>query len=161
MAQYRYLILGGGMTADAAVRGIRELDADGSIGLIGAEEDPPYARPPLTKALWKGDPLDSVWKKTEEAGVDLHLGRRATGIDLKTKTVTERFRHRIRLRQAVDRDRRVAAQTAVRPGGSGLLPHSRRLPAPPRVRGSGQELRGDRRGFHRRGDRGGACASGM
>jgi NADPH-dependent 2,4-dienoyl-CoA reductase/sulfur reductase-like enzyme len=89
MAHYRYLILGGGMTGDAAVRGIRELDAEGSIGLIGAEADPPYARPPLTKALWKGDPFDSVWKKTDEAGVDLHLGRRATGIDLQGKSVTD------------------------------------------------------------------------
>lgn len=86
---YRYLILGGGMTADAAVRGIRELDADGSIGLIGWETDPPYARPPLTKALWKGDPIDSVWKKTAEAGVDLLLGRRATDIDLSGKRVTD------------------------------------------------------------------------
>jgi len=89
MAHYRYLILGGGMTADAAVRGIRELEADGTIGLIGAEADPPYARPPLTKALWKGDPFESVWKKTDEAGVDLHLGRRAMGIDLKSKSVID------------------------------------------------------------------------
>lgn len=41
MAHYPYLIVGGGMTADAAVRGIRELDAAGSIGLIGDEADPP------------------------------------------------------------------------------------------------------------------------
>ena len=34
---YPYLIVGGGMTADAAARGIRELDATGAIGLIGAE----------------------------------------------------------------------------------------------------------------------------
>lgn len=54
MAHYPYLIVGGGMTADAAVRGIRELDGNRSIGLIGAEPDPPYARPPLSKGLWKG-----------------------------------------------------------------------------------------------------------
>ncbi len=29
MASYKYLIIGAGMTADAAVRGIRELDTDG------------------------------------------------------------------------------------------------------------------------------------
>ena len=44
---YTYLIVGGGMAADAAVHGIREVDADGSIGLISAEPDPPYKRPPL------------------------------------------------------------------------------------------------------------------
>jgi NADPH-dependent 2,4-dienoyl-CoA reductase/sulfur reductase-like enzyme len=77
------------MTGDAAVKGIRELDPDGSIGLIGAESDPPYARPPLTKALWKGDPFDSVWRNTPEAGVDLLRGRRAIGIDLRGKKVTD------------------------------------------------------------------------
>lgn len=87
MPHYPYLIIGGGMSADAAVRGIRELDANGAIGLIGAEADPPYARPPLSKALWRGEPLESVWRKTGEAGVDLHLGRRATTLDLRRKSV--------------------------------------------------------------------------
>ena len=36
MKQYKYLIVGGGLTDDAAVRGIRELDASGSIGLISS-----------------------------------------------------------------------------------------------------------------------------
>ena len=31
MTHYKYLIIGGGMTADAAVRGIRQLDGEGSI----------------------------------------------------------------------------------------------------------------------------------
>ena len=89
MPHYPYLIVGAGMTADAAVRGIRELDAQGAIGVIGTEAVPPYARPPLTKALWKGDPLDSVWKWTAQAGAQLHLGRRATALDLGGKTVTD------------------------------------------------------------------------
>jgi NADPH-dependent 2,4-dienoyl-CoA reductase/sulfur reductase-like enzyme len=50
MPHYPYLIIGGGMAADAAVRGIRELDPDRAIGLVGAEPDPPYSRPPLSKA---------------------------------------------------------------------------------------------------------------
>ena len=45
MPDYRYLIVGGGLTADAACKGIRSVDADGSIGLIGDEPDPPYAAP--------------------------------------------------------------------------------------------------------------------
>ncbi len=77
------------MTADAAVRGIRELDAGASIGVIGDEPDPPYSRPPLTKALWKGEPLESVWRKTGDLGVELHLGRRATTLDLRAKTVSD------------------------------------------------------------------------
>lgn len=86
---YPYLVIGGGMTADAAVRGIRELDERGAIGLVGAEPDPPYARPPLSKGLWKGEALDSIWRGTERAGVDFHLGRRATSIDLAARTVRD------------------------------------------------------------------------
>ena len=82
MPHYRYLIIGGGMAADAAIRGVRELDPDGAIGLVGAEPDPPYSRPPLSKALWKGEPLESVWRNTAEAGVELHLGRTARELDL-------------------------------------------------------------------------------
>ena len=41
MTHYKYLLIGGGMAADAAVRGIRKIDPDGSIGLIGEEIDPP------------------------------------------------------------------------------------------------------------------------
>jgi len=89
MPDYRYLIVGGGMTADAAARGIRELDSSGTIGIIGAEEDPPYARPPLSKALWKGDPLDTIWKNTADARVTLHLGRPATKLDLQRRTVKD------------------------------------------------------------------------
>ena len=53
MTNFKYLIVGAGMTADAAVQGIRELDPKGSIALIGKEIDPPYDRPPLSKGLWK------------------------------------------------------------------------------------------------------------
>ena len=49
MTHFTYLFVGGGMTADAAVRGIRELDAKISIGLSGDDPDPPYSRPPLSK----------------------------------------------------------------------------------------------------------------
>ena len=37
MPNYTYLIIGGGMTGDAALHGIREVDRTGPIGLIGAE----------------------------------------------------------------------------------------------------------------------------
>lgn len=63
------------MTAAAAVDGIREVDSTGIIGLISSEEDAPYDRPPLSKGLWKGKPLDIIWRKTEKKGVEVHLGR--------------------------------------------------------------------------------------
>ncbi len=77
MPDYNYLLIGGGMTGDSAARGIRQVDPQGSIGLIGKELVPPYLRPPLTKGLWKGKPLDKIWRGTEKFNVDLHLGREA------------------------------------------------------------------------------------
>jgi NADPH-dependent 2,4-dienoyl-CoA reductase/sulfur reductase-like enzyme len=89
MAAYRYLIVGGGMTADAACRGIRDHDTDGAIGLFAAEEHAPYARPPLSKALWAGKGEGSVWRGTSELGVDIHTGRRIVALDLDARTATD------------------------------------------------------------------------
>ncbi|HEY8449297.1 MAG TPA: NAD(P)/FAD-dependent oxidoreductase, partial [Bacillota bacterium] len=89
MADYKYLIVGGGMTADAAVAGIRELDPHGSIGVISAETDHPYTRPLLSKGLWKGTPLEKVWRGTAEKGATLHLGRNVTTIDRDQRQVVD------------------------------------------------------------------------
>jgi 3-phenylpropionate/trans-cinnamate dioxygenase ferredoxin reductase subunit len=89
VTRYDYLIIGGGMTADAAANGIREKDGRGTIAIVGAEADAPYNRPPLTKGLWKGDSLDSVWRKTDEARVELKLGRRIVTLDPEKKEATD------------------------------------------------------------------------
>jgi NADPH-dependent 2,4-dienoyl-CoA reductase/sulfur reductase-like enzyme len=89
MPNYTYLIVGGGMTADAAVHGIREVDRGGSIGLLSAEGHPPYDRPPLSKKLWKGKPMESIWRQTESQGVALHLGRTARHLDPQNKRITD------------------------------------------------------------------------
>ncbi|HYE35354.1 NAD(P)/FAD-dependent oxidoreductase [Methylocaldum sp.] len=89
MPHYNYLIVGGGMTADAAIRGIREIDTQGTVGLIGAETHPPYNRPPLSKALWKGKPIERIWRKTLERNVSLHLGRTANTLDLAARRVDD------------------------------------------------------------------------
>src|SRR4051794_29886371 len=85
----KYLIVGGGMTADAAAKGIREHDADGTILLVGAEPDAPYKRPPLTKGLWSGADEAKIWKHTDEAGVELALGRRIVELDLAAHRATD------------------------------------------------------------------------
>lgn len=69
------------MTADAAAKGIRELDPDGSIAYFSMENDPPYKRPLLSKGLWKGKPLDSIWRHIEAAHIDQHLGRKILSLD--------------------------------------------------------------------------------
>lgn len=89
MPDYTYLIVGGGMTADAAAQGIREADLHGTIGLIGAESHPPYNRPPLSKALWKGESEDTIWRKTTATAAELMPGRRVTALDLPGHTATD------------------------------------------------------------------------
>jgi 3-phenylpropionate/trans-cinnamate dioxygenase ferredoxin reductase component len=75
MDAYEYLIVGGGMSGYAAVRGIRDVDRSGSIGVVGEEPHPPYARPPLSKGLWQGKPEESVWLGEVPTGVTLNVAR--------------------------------------------------------------------------------------
>jgi 3-phenylpropionate/trans-cinnamate dioxygenase ferredoxin reductase subunit len=89
MNYYKYLIIGGGLAGDAATRGIRELDADGTIGMISMEPDPPYMRPNLSKGLWKGRPVEKIWRKTEERGTTLHLSCKVTHIDPNEKRIRD------------------------------------------------------------------------
>jgi 3-phenylpropionate/trans-cinnamate dioxygenase ferredoxin reductase subunit len=89
MDTYDYLIVGGGVAAEAAILGIREVDAKGRIALIGAESHPPYDRPPLSKALWKGDAEETIWRPPLPDDVELHLGRRAVLLDLTRKQVAD------------------------------------------------------------------------
>jgi 3-phenylpropionate/trans-cinnamate dioxygenase ferredoxin reductase component len=80
--EYDYLILGAGMAGDAAAKAIRAADATARIGMLGAESAPPYERPPLSKALWKGDKSpESIDLDTAASGATLHLGRRAQTLD--------------------------------------------------------------------------------
>src|SRR5215210_1228368 len=86
MKHYKYLIIGGGLAGDGATKGIRELDAEGSTGMISMEPDPPYMRPNLSKGLWKGRPVEKIWRKTEERA-ELHLNRKAVELDSANKRV--------------------------------------------------------------------------
>ena len=88
MSETRYLIVGGGMTGHAAAAAIREADPTGSIAMISAEPDRPYARPPLTKGLWLGKPEESVWLP-EVAGLAFHAGRRAVALEARAREVRD------------------------------------------------------------------------
>lgn len=89
MTGYDYLIIGGGMTAAAAAQGIHEVDVNGTIGILSAENHLPYNRPPLTKKLWQGKPEDSVWSKIPAERLDLILGCRVVSIDPPNKQVRD------------------------------------------------------------------------
>jgi 3-phenylpropionate/trans-cinnamate dioxygenase ferredoxin reductase subunit len=88
MTYYKYLIVGGGMTGISAANGIREIDPEGSIGMISTEPDPPYNRPPLTKGLWKGKPVSEIWRKTPQRNFELLAGCPITGLDPETQSLT-------------------------------------------------------------------------
>ena len=77
------------MTGDAACRGIRDHDPDGSIGLFGAEPHDPYARPPLSKALWGGKDEASIFRGTTDLDVAVATGRRIVALDLAARTATD------------------------------------------------------------------------
>ncbi len=72
---YPYLIIGGGMTASAAINGIRKHDKEGTIGVFSSERYPAYNRPPLSKKLWLEDRVEAIWcqPKGMPTGVEEHL----------------------------------------------------------------------------------------
>jgi NADPH-dependent 2,4-dienoyl-CoA reductase/sulfur reductase-like enzyme len=88
MPEHPYLIVGGGMTAAAAAKAIREIDPAGGIRVLSAEPHEPYARPPLSKALWQGKPEESIWLPLP-SGVEVLQGRRAVSIDRGRRSVLD------------------------------------------------------------------------
>ncbi|MDO9366355.1 MAG: FAD-dependent oxidoreductase [Methylotenera sp.] len=89
MEHHKYLIIGGGMTADSAVRGIRKIDQSGTIAMICDEQYPPYDRPPLSKSLWKDKPFESIWRNTGDINVSMRLGRKIVTLDPAKKTAID------------------------------------------------------------------------
>src|SRR3954470_17547970 len=81
-----YVIVGGGLAAAKAIEGIRESDTSGSILLVAEEDRLPSERPPLSKAVLKGEDEpetafthDKDWYA--EQHVELRLGTPATALD--------------------------------------------------------------------------------
>jgi 3-phenylpropionate/trans-cinnamate dioxygenase ferredoxin reductase component len=88
MQKTKYLIVGAGMAGDMAAKGIREHDQEGSIRMVGADPQPPYKRPLLTKGLWHGTPEEKLWREPAD-GVELVTGRRVVSLDLTAHTATD------------------------------------------------------------------------
>jgi NADPH-dependent 2,4-dienoyl-CoA reductase/sulfur reductase-like enzyme len=90
--RYDYVIVGAGMAAASAAGGIRAVDADGTIAVLGAEADPPLYRPDLSKTLWleDGATLEDSALVDESSGVDLHLGVEVAAVSPAEHTVTLR-----------------------------------------------------------------------
>ncbi|WP_104088994.1 NAD(P)/FAD-dependent oxidoreductase [Cryobacterium sp. N19] len=85
--QQIFVIVGAALAGASAARALREEGFDGEIHLIGAEEHPPYIRPPLSKDYLAGTAeRDSVFVQSAswypDHEVQLHSGTRAVTLDL-------------------------------------------------------------------------------
>ncbi len=91
---YKFIIIGAGLAGASAVQGIRKIDKDSPILLIGDEKHLPYHRPPLTKSLWSGTKtVQNILFEDEEFyernKVTLITGRRISQLDPQDKVVTD------------------------------------------------------------------------
>ena len=91
MFEYDYLIAGGSLAADSAIKAIRKEDENGTIGLLCDEPFPPYRRPALSKRLWQDDDRSRIWLQTEKLNVDIKLSTKAVGLDPQSKTLTDNY----------------------------------------------------------------------
>ncbi len=86
------VVAGAGLTGATAVATLRTEGFDGPIVLIGAEDLPPYERPPLSKEYLRGElTLEDGFVRApgwyEEQGIDMRLGTRVTEVDPGAHTV--------------------------------------------------------------------------
>ncbi|RYB94781.1 NAD(P)/FAD-dependent oxidoreductase [Nocardioides oleivorans] len=83
---YDYVIVGAGVTAASAVKGIRSQDEGGTIAVLGSEPAKPLYRPDLSKDLWLSDDKtladsDLSGDLDEDDAVDLVTDTTVTEID--------------------------------------------------------------------------------
>lgn len=87
-----FVVIGAGQAAGRAVEAMRGEGFDGTIVVVGAEDHPPYERPPLSKQLLTGDyePARTYLHDRafyDERDIELRLGTTALGIDREAGTV--------------------------------------------------------------------------
>ena len=81
------LLVGGGQAGTQTAITLRDLGYDGDITIAGAEAQPPYQRPPLSKAYLSGNTsAESLHFRTpafyQKAGIDVLPGARVSDIEL-------------------------------------------------------------------------------
>ncbi|KEJ90856.1 NAD(P)/FAD-dependent oxidoreductase [Sulfitobacter donghicola] len=87
------VVIGAGQAGSSCVVKLRNSGFDGKITLIGSEAQPPYQRPPLSKAYLMGDmTLERLFLKPEafygENDIDLRLGITVESIDTAAQQIT-------------------------------------------------------------------------
>lgn len=91
--QQQYVIVGSGLAGIRAAETLREEHFRGTVVVLGAEDEPPYDRPPMSKgALLGNDEYESArlhersWYTDQ--GIDLRLGAEVSAFDPSGRTVT-------------------------------------------------------------------------
>lgn len=87
-----YVIVGASLAGATAAITLRQEGLDGTVTLIGAEHEPPYERPPLSKAYLRGDaPFEKALVRPPafyaEHGIDTMFGTSAVRIDTAQRVV--------------------------------------------------------------------------
>lgn len=90
---YEILIVGGGHGGAQAAIALRQAKYEGSIGVVNAEPEYPYERPPLSKDYFAGDKeFERIMIRPAafwtERGVDMLLGSRVEAVDPTAHNVT-------------------------------------------------------------------------
>lgn len=87
----KYVIIGNGIASIGAIEGIRKVDTDNEILVIGAEESPAYGRPLISYLLAGKITPDRLALRPQEfyekSNVTLKLGTRVESINSVTKSV--------------------------------------------------------------------------
>jgi 3-phenylpropionate/trans-cinnamate dioxygenase ferredoxin reductase subunit len=86
MSEQTHVIVGASLAGAKAAETLREEGFDGRVVLVGAEEERPYERPPLSKDYLRGDVgREKVYVHDEgfyaEHDIELRLGRTAVSLD--------------------------------------------------------------------------------
>ena len=93
MSKEGVVIVGGGLAAQRCAEGLRRRGYEAPVRIVCAEPEPPYDRPPLSKAVLAGEAGEETvgfrpgwWY--EEKGVELLLGARAERLDAAARQLT-------------------------------------------------------------------------
>ena len=83
------LVVGASLSGLRAAEALRTEGFDGELTMLGAEQQMPYDRPPLSKEVLAGSmgPDDVALRVPDDLGAEWVLGDRATGLDLQRRVV--------------------------------------------------------------------------
>jgi 3-phenylpropionate/trans-cinnamate dioxygenase ferredoxin reductase subunit len=100
-----FVIVGAGVAGGTAAAKLREEGFDGDVVLIGAEDIPPYERPPLSKEYLRGETSDPLYIRDpgfyEEHTIDARFGVRAEHVNVTDRVVELEGGGRVPFDQAV------------------------------------------------------------